>query len=380
MALELAHRGVAVELFERRPAAMEGASRHCEGKLHLGFVYAADDSLRSARLMARGAGAFMPALRRWIGAAADALPVSQAFHYAVHRDSLHTPDELEVRYGEIARLAREHVAAGAHPGERRPEHLERADDERYGPDVAAVFRTGEVSVHPDALADALAAAVAEEPRVTLRTGARVEAVDRPGGRLRLPDGWSPRFAHIVNCAWDGRLALDASAGVAPPGPWSFRMKYFVRLVLAPGSPAPPDTTIVLGPFGDVVDLGGGDLYLSWYPASRRGWSEALEPPAWPEALAGEERAAVLDGVAAGLEGVLPGAAAILRDQAEQAAVRGGVIYALGTTDVADPESELHERRRVGPVSRDGYHTVDTGKRTLAPLFALELADRLVPHG
>ena len=57
-------------------------------------------------------------------------------------------------------------------------------------------------------------------------------------------------------------------------------------------------------------------------------------------------------------------------------VRGGVIYARGDTDVDDEASELHERHRVGPFTHGAYHSVDTGKYTLAPLFALKLADRI----
>ena len=51
VALELARRGHAVELFDEQPNLMTGASRNSEGKIHLGYVYAADPSLRTARLM-----------------------------------------------------------------------------------------------------------------------------------------------------------------------------------------------------------------------------------------------------------------------------------------------------------------------------------------
>ena len=88
VALELANRGCHVDIFERSPRLMQGASRHCEGKIHLGYVYAADESLQTARLMAAAAAAFMPAIRRWIGQSADQLATSTPFRYAVHRDSV----------------------------------------------------------------------------------------------------------------------------------------------------------------------------------------------------------------------------------------------------------------------------------------------------
>jgi glycine/D-amino acid oxidase-like deaminating enzyme len=382
IALELALRGVEVEVFERQEAPMLGASRQCEGKLHLGFVFAADRTLGTARLMARGAGTFLPALRRWIDGGADTLAVSEPFHYAVHRDSLYSPEDLAARYGRIRTLIEETIPFDAHPGEQDPTLVERIDaSDAFGPDVSAVFRTSEIAVHPDHLADAIIDAVDASARITLRTGMRVVAVDRDAGRLQVAEGndepsWTPAYDHVVNCAWDGRLALDATAGMLPTEPWCFRMKYFARVRLPAGEPPPPNTTIVLGPFGDVVDLGEGDLYVSWYPAGRRGWSGDVQPPPWPTEPGPVERTEILAGMVAGLEGTLPRVADILRRNDETASVRGGVIYALGETDVDDRNSVLHERRRVGPRTHGRYHTVDTGKRTLAPLFALELADRI----
>ena len=55
------------------------------------------------------------------------------------------------------------------------------------------------------------------------------------------------------------------------------------------------------------------------------------------------------------------------------AVDAGVIFAWGATDISDRDSELH-RRDAGVESIDGYHSVNTGKLTTAPLFALDAAD------
>ena len=61
---------------------MDAASRHNEGKIHLGFVYANDPTFRTAELMFRGAGQFAPLMRRWLGTAFDDIPVSTPFNYA----------------------------------------------------------------------------------------------------------------------------------------------------------------------------------------------------------------------------------------------------------------------------------------------------------
>ena len=57
---------------------------------------------------------------------------------------------------------------------------------------------------------------------------------------------------------------------------------------------------------------------------------------------------------------------------------GGWIFAWGKTDIDDALSELHRRDEVGVYSVSGYHTINTGKLTLAPLHALTLCDRIVP--
>jgi hypothetical protein len=58
-------------------------------------------------------------------------------------------------------------------------------------------------------------------------------------------------------------------------------------------------------------------------------------------------------------------------------VAGGAIFALGETDIDDPESRLHERYKVGITSVGNYHSVDTGKYSLAPLLASRVADRIM---
>lgn len=58
-------------------------------------------------------------------------------------------------------------------------------------------------------------------------------------------------------------------------------------------------------------------------------------------------------------------------------VSGGVITAWGETDISDPASELHRRYEIGVNSAEGHHSIDTGKYTMAPLFARICADRIL---
>jgi hypothetical protein len=65
-----------------------------------------------------------------------------------------------------------------------------------------------------------------------------------------------------------------------------------------------------------------------------------------------------------------------REVFEQVSVAGGIIMAAGETDIDDPASRLHTRSAVGIRSFEGYHSVDTGKYTLAPMYAMQVADRI----
>ena len=58
-------------------------------------------------------------------------------------------------------------------------------------------------------------------------------------------------------------------------------------------------------------------------------------------------------------------------------LRGGTIFAWGKTDIHDRESELHRRYEIGIASDGTFHSIDTGKLTLAPYFAKACADRIL---
>jgi len=386
VALELAAHGIDVDLYDKNDACLTQAAAQNEGKIHLGYVYACDPTLQTARLMIKGAAAFAPLMRRWIGDDIDEVPVSSPFHYAVHRQSLISAEAVWAHLQACNALAREEPYGetvdyfGADC--RQPPRRRDGYDDLFDPELmVAAFTTPEIAIDPEALAAAVRARVAREPdiRCVLRasvadvsvTDSRAEVVfERDAGRCR--EGYD----HVVNALWDGRLAIDARVGVRPERPWLYRIKHYLRARPAATAPALPSTTIVLGPFGDIVRYPSGDLYLSWYPAGRRGVAANLCPPDWPrvldDATADEVRRAIL----AGLARLVPALGHAAFSRFEACAVRGGVIVATGSTDIDDPASGLHARSDIGPRSVGRYHSISTGKLTMAPLFAKQTADRI----
>ena len=383
-ALELAARGERVVLIEAAPELLRGSAHANEGKLHFGHVYPRDRSLATARLMLRGALAFAPALRRWLGDAAVArIGRGPGFRYALHRDSLSTPDEVRAHFQAIPDLARE-VLGGARvdclgadplaPPRRLP--LDGCEPAM----VQALFGTDEINLDNRLIGDLLRAAVAAEPRIetltsTRATGARLDA---DSVVVTLDGHGERRFDHVINASWGSRLALDAAVGLAPPAKWLFRLKYLVR-VRGSGLRFPA-TTVTVGPFGDVAPT-GDELALSWYPAGRLASSSALAAPAdWPTHLEGEPARALGRAMVDGLGALFPAILALHGTQAlATAEVSGGIIYALGGSDVDDPASGLHDRHALGRRSLGRWHSVDPGKWTTCPLFAMEVAEHVAPR-
>ena len=382
--MELATRGAEVDLIEANASLMDAASRHNEGKIHLGFVYANDQTFRTAELMFRGATQFAPLMHRWLGSAFDDIPVSTPFNYAVHRESLLGPDRLEDAYRRITRLVQGRSQPGSYFGLDDPGPVVRLreSDHAYGPSITEVFATREIAVSPGPLADLITKKVIDSDGINVMIDTTVTAADA-GRRLletRSAEGEEQRsgpYDHVVNCAWAGRPAIDESAGLPIEGPWTFRMKYYLSTTAPPDGPLVPSTTVVLGAFGDIVDYGNTEFYLSWYPAGRRGWSTDLAPPSWPTRPLPADANDIARETMMNLEGVYPGVARLATLQGDGPIVRGGVIFSLGDTDVDDPDSGFHRRSNVGVASSGSYHSVDTGKYTTAPLFAVEAADRVL---
>jgi hypothetical protein len=136
---------------------------------------------------------------------------------------------------------------------------------------------------------------------------------------------------------------------------------------------------VLGPFGDIVTYGNGEAFLSWYPAGMRGLSSDLKPPSWPLSLEPAASLRVRDETLKGLGRIVPSVAQLSAEAIESCRTKAGIIFAWGSTDIPDIASGLHDRYAVGLQSYGRYHSIDTGKLTMAPYFAKMLADSILEN-
>lgn len=389
-ALALATRGLEITLFDRNDALLSKAAVANEGKIYLGYMYAGDPSLSTAKTMMAGAFAFAPFFERHLGRPAQQFAVSYPAAYVVHRDSQHAAEAVSVYLNLVHGLVVAFVEGrgGAYFGTKLRGALRpwsRAEIEaEFNSDIAlAAFDTPEVAINPVDLAGPLRASIAAHPKITIRCKREIVGAENEGQAIRVvsdgPEGPArDRFDHVVNALWDGRLALNETLGLRTNRPWLHRLKYGVSFRLPSGMKSPPSATFVSGPFGEVVSHPDGTTYLTWYPECMQATSTEVTPPAWPTNAPEPLRSRVLKGTLRALSDIVPSLRELDVDALPEVSVKGGVIVAWGKTDIYDRHSELHRRYEIGVTSAGRFHSVDPGKLTMAPYFAEVCAERIRP--
>jgi glycine/D-amino acid oxidase-like deaminating enzyme len=382
-ALELASRGRRVELFERADLPMTGASRWNEGKIHLGYVYAKDDTLATAKAMLSGSFVFGRVMERLLEHSIGSDIKSSPFIYAVHRDSMIPAERIESYFSRLDELIAGWIAYPQYDylGAKSLQRCRVLPVERhFAPEgVQKAFACPELSIDTRSVADRIVNRVLTDPRITFNANATVTSVERrsrDGFALHLADGRRvAEFDHVINASWQSRLAIDRTLGYRPHRRWLHRYKTAVHLRNRHDVLDLPSVTFLLGPFGDAVNFGNGQYYFSWYPVCCLALSSQLLPPDYgpaPEPLAS---AKIAQDAMAALTMLIPKLAGLDID-ATNIEVRGSWIFAWGASDIFDIDSELHTRHDVGVFSDRGFHTINTGKYGMAPLHALTVSDRI----
>lgn len=389
VALALADRGVAVTLFDRNDSLLSRAGSANEGKIHLGYMYAGDPSLRTARTMMSGALAFEPFLKRHLGENSPALKTSVPSTYVIHRDAQQPAEQiahyLQAVHSHIEKFATDYSSSYFGMDlTRRPRRWSAAEREgAFNPELAIdAYETIEVAINPLVVAEAIRQCISAHPLIELRLGCDViDAAEEPGGiLLRWQNGgkiFKEGFDQLINALWDGRLALNESVGIETGRAWIHRLKYGVSFRFPERREKPTSATFVLGPFGEVVSYGEGLTYLTWYPTCLRGISTELVPPDWANFPGDPVRSEVLTGTLEAMAEVIPTLRGLDPKTLPEAVVKGGVIVAWGATDIYDSKSELHQRYEIGITTKGKFHSLDPGKLTMAPYFAEECARRLL---
>lgn len=382
-ALFLARRGVRVVVYDAAAAPFSGASRWNEGKIHLGFLYAGDPSFRTAGRILPGGLAFRPLLEELLGCPLRNV-TETADLYLVHRESVVSPAGIRAYFGSLAQLIRSHPAA--------KDYLLDLSDARIrelsalelaaiaNPEsVVAGFEVPERSVSTQWVADRFVDSLSAEPGIELRLATRVLGVElhdktaRDSFRIKTQTQTDGGFDAVVNASWEGRLGIDATLGMQQDPPWShrYRLSLFIETT---ERVCAPSAVICTGAFGDIKNYNGRQFYASWYPTGLVSSGEAINPPTVPR-LDASARDAIVDGIFGHLSQLIP-SIADLQTSASKVRLEGGWVFASGRGELADPMSTLHQRVRIGIKRNRSYFSVDTGKYSIAPWLALQVADAI----
>jgi glycine/D-amino acid oxidase-like deaminating enzyme len=371
VALMLARRGVRVTLFDAAARPMSRASRWNEGKIHLGYLYAGDHSLATARKLLPGGIAFQPLIEALIGTSLEP-QLTAGDIFLTHARSVVDADST-LRYLNSVWV----LVSQSRSGDHKPQPLSQADLAQItpNPEIVAGFRIAERSVNAGWLADRLAERVLSESRIDVRCNSSVASVarDSKGDWELLAAGKVlGGFDAVVNALWEGRTVIDAAIDPSLMSPLSYR--YRVGVFLRLSKPMMLNATITTGPFGDMKSYHGGDMFLSWYPAGLVLDCQAAHAPPTPK-LDPTRQIQIYESTIRALTDFFPVLTGISL-LAENWVVRGGWIVAHGGGLLSDPNATLHHRYNFGIARKEGYYSVDTGKYSVAPWLANQIAGEL----
>jgi hypothetical protein len=375
----LARKGAEVTLFEGTPKLMDGASRWNEGKVHLGYLYAADPSLSTAARVLPGGLAFKALIEQLLEVPITAAVTQEDDFYLLHPDSVVEADEMNLYFQRVSELVAQHHQNGDYLAPLgKPERLSRFHLDTIGSDrIQAGFRVPERSVRTAWIADRLVEAVNATSRVTALKDTRVQRVDSVTDswngpwRIQTNQGTFASFDVVVNALWGGRLEVDVASGLDPAPGWShrFRLSLFLK---TREKLSLPSVVLAAGPFGDVKNYDGHNFYASWYPVGLLAEGTSVRTPDIPPI---PDPDAFSQAVAQGLSRWIPNTTELFR-RAESAVLGGGWVFARGQGSLADRQASLHLRDRFGVERRGTYFSVDSGKYSTAPWLGHSIAHEI----
>jgi len=387
IALEIANRGFSVELIDKDSKPFNRSSTRNEGKIHLGLVYMNDSTFATPKIMLKASLRFYNYLEKWIGKNVKDLNISTPFYYLVSNESLLNPDQLQKGYNKLQLLyerERSEYPELNYLGHSPRKLTRRVTNQELSKHfdtktLQGGFHTAELAIDTTKLGHHLRRAVFKHSNITFTPGHSVRSVSQINNSFTVEGDsdngpWCKQTPQVINALWGGKYLIDKTMGIPIPENILHRLKYRLIAKLPGGMINYPSATMVVGRFGDVVIRPDSTAYVSWYPEACLGWSNDIAPPkSWEGPCKGIVDPKDADRLAKlflnhtepwypEIKNITP----ILVD--------AGNIVAVGNTDVDQKKSQLHKRSKIGVTSYGGYHSVETGKLTTAPMYALDTAD------
>jgi len=386
VALFLARNSHQIDLFEQAAKPFTGASRYNEGKIHLGYLYGADPTLKTAKKLIPGGLAFPRLLRELIDVNIDQFVTAKDDLYLIHRSSVADSQQSLQVATQVSALLSQHPESNEYfvplkNAAAKPLAQSWLQNNCDTDHIVSGFSVPERSISTQPIADAFVNALNATSNISLYCNHRVIQV-----KSQTKEKWFIETAQadgstsvhgpydaVINALWEGREKVDQTLRLPPPSTCTHRY----RMSLFAKTRVPVDVSsavVAVGPFGDIKNYNGTDLYLSWYDTGLQAESEELVPPPTPE-LSPEQKTVIASDSIKHLGKLIP-AVHELENSIETLEVRGGWVYAAGRGSLDRRDSQLHRRDRIGVRYSGSYISVDTGKYSIAPWLARKIADDL----
>jgi len=384
IALMLRKHGYEVRLVDKSKDIFNRASLNQQGKIHLGFNWGMDTSLKTGKRLMLDALYFAPYLEYLLGKKIDWEKFKSINYNAlVAKDSLLSSDEIGTYFQKLQTIYQDYMKNEklTYLGKRPKTLFQKTSlPKQVNPDLfQACFITEEVALRTTGVKKIIKEKIQSE-NISLCLNQCVTSAKRTHNGFMIEtnsedEGVQQLESDVVfNCLWEGQMPLDKEMGIQIEKGYNIRFRYGIIAKTPTPLQEFPSFTIIQGPYGDFVNYPqSNEAFFSWYPSSLKGMVvDQSMPPSWEEACEGHIsntlRQSILNENFNNLHRVLP-----VLTEFEDPTIVGGIIVAKGYHGIHDPNSKLHERRDFPITQNDGYFSINTAKFTSAPhnTFLLE---------
>ena len=389
VSLMLQKHGYRVHLIDKSRDIISRSSLTHEGKIHLGFVYGMDKSLKTGRKMVKDALHFSSYLEYLLEKDTNwTFLKSKPNVYLVNRDSMLSPQEIEAYFEKLDTYFQDCLSDDSlnYLGKRPKTIFKKVVIPKYiNPDiVSAAFLTEEISIDQIRLKELLKRKISESPSIGLFLDHCVTEIAREPNDLvvecQQKEGSITSFRSdvVFNCLWESRIKFDQMIGLEGETGQSIRLKYglvvkaddFLRSLLS--------FTMIHGPYGQIViSPHHARAYVSWYPACMKGMMDyGTISEAWENACDGYACDSLIEELRIdsyeNLRNIIP-----QLSKFQIIEVKAGLILSEGNIDITEKNSLFHSRSEFPIRESAGYYSVNTGKYTSAPRNTMLLEQMLV---
>lgn len=366
-----------VKIVDKSKDIFDRASLNQQGKIHLGFNWGLDTSLKTGKKLMLDALYFAPYLEYLLGKKINWEKFKSINYNAlVAKDSMLSPDELDAYFQKLQTIYGDYIKNEklTYLG-KRPKRLFRKTTlpKQVNPDLfQACFSTEEAALRTESLKKIIKEKIQTE-NISLYLNQYVTGAKRISNGFIVETHSEDKDIRqlesdlVVNCLWEGKMALDKEMGIKVEKDCNLRFRYGIIMKTPPSLQGLASFVMMQGPYGDFVNYPQSkESFFSWYPSSMKGMViDQNMPPSWEGACAGN----IANTLRKSLENenyyhlhqLIP-----TLTEFEDSTILGGVILAKGHQDIHDLNSKLHERSEFPITQNDGYFSINTGKFTSAP--------------